>query len=311
MLAITFTRKAADEIRSRISILIGWQRSAGLIVCNFHQLCLRILQAHYQCMGFTQRLFVLGAEEQQELIKECIEEWKRRSEPGQNSELSQLTQDVDTTQINAEEDILGEILQADHPGNIPKVKKKGTCDDRVVNYFLNFIRKSKANQKGPHEFLHEHRFIYEKYVRELKQRSAIDFNDMIPLTLQLFRKRPDVLDECQRKFHYIFIDEFQDVTQSQLDVVVLLAGRDKFITVCGDDDQSIYGWRGASKAFTQFRNMFPGHNTIVLNQTYRSTQTIVKTTSGLIANNMMRNKKQVWTANELGDPVCHNTQLSV
>ena len=190
MLAITFTRKATNEIRHRIKDMLGWRLAAGLVVSSFHSCCLKILQLHYAALGFQQKFTVLGADEQKELVKECIREWQLREAPkrhSSNSSLEHLTADV--AQLTADDEIMNEVLN-----ETADTKQKGrnnkNNEDRLLVYFVNFIRKSKSNNKLPQAFMNEHRFIYQAYLTQLKRRSAIDFNDMIPLTLHLFRRRP-------------------------------------------------------------------------------------------------------------------------
>jgi superfamily I DNA/RNA helicase len=150
---------------------------------------------------FTQRLTVLGADEQRDLVRECVEEWQKKEGPRAKQSVLELLEPEDShEQASTDDDIIRDSLD----GGDGKSQKKGVGEnEQLVTYFLNFIRKSKAANKPPNAFLKEHRAIYQCYVNYLKSRSVIDFNDMIPYTMYLFRKRPDVLKECQQKFRFL------------------------------------------------------------------------------------------------------------
>jgi DNA helicase-2/ATP-dependent DNA helicase PcrA len=318
VLAITFTRKATEEMRQRVQRIIGWKRSAGMTVCNFHQLALRILRQHYALLGFSRQFFVASGEEQRELIRECVEAWAAmqgsaakdkaaapRLDPAQAKLLSGAAggEGVDE---HAEE-ALAPHERGALPGGFARrgaPKPASGVNGKLVSYFVSFVRKAKSRGIFPSAFTGDHRFVYQRYIELLTERCGIDFADMVPLTLHLFKRRPDILQQSQERYRYIFCDEYQDVTKDQFELLVQLAGPAKNLTVCGDDDQSIYGWRGvAVESFVLFDQTFPERRQIMLEQTYRSSAKIVRAVSSLISHNNFRKPKRLWTSNGDGENI--------
>lgn len=304
ILAITFTRKAAQEMKKRIELRLGLTNSLGVTVCNFHQLCLRVLRAHYMDIGFRQDISVLGADEQREVVDDCIKLWENHANrtgmtPAQFRKVySHILSNADMSN-EVEEDVITDSLGVvgDSRGRHPKGDR-----DKLITYFVSFIRGAKNKKKTPADFRDVHRFLFSAYSTFLKDNQMVDFGDMIPLTLLLFRRRPDILAQYQDRWRYILCDEFQDVSEEQLELLCLLCGNGKNVTVCGDDDQSIYGWRGASvRSFKMFKQRFAGHQTVILTQTYRSSGKILKAISTVISNNTERHVKKLWTTNKSGE----------
>lgn len=320
VLAITFTRKAAGELKTRIEELVGWKRAAGVLVANFHQFALRVLRQHYSEIGFTQQFLVLGARDQKDIVKECVRRCEGRMGGADNVRCSmERGQARDTTEDDDQViDMMiggGDRGSDGSGGGIDRGAafrgggkgggKDSASESRIVNYFTSFIRKAKRERKGPQAFEDPaHREIYAAYVSELRRRQAIDFSDMVPLTLHLFKKREDILRQAQASFKFVFVDEFQDVTNNQFELLRALAKGGGHITVCGDDDQSIYGWRGATvQGFEHFASAFPAHQTVILDQTFRNTGCIVSAIKSLIAQNRARREKVLWTENKMGEHI--------
>eukprot|EP01083_Nonionella_stella_P042119 113951_1 len=303
ILVITFTRKAADEMKSRVETLIGWQSAAGITICNFHQLCLRILRENYQAIGFKHQFSVLGASDQREIIAKCIAKWeasKNQNAEGKIEKLEKLDFDADAIDDQFIDDTLG---KEDGGRRFPP-RAPSKASSRAVKWFTSFVRKAKQLGKGPRDFPDERGEIYEEYIKMLKIQAAIDFSDMIPLTLVLFKRVPRLLAVYQERYRYVLCDEFQDVSKDQFHLLKLLCIKGKNITVCGDDDQSIFGWRGGTiECFQMFKETFPTHRCIILDQSYRSSRRIVQAYTSLISANQGRVKKSIWTENPEGEKI--------
>ena len=264
ILAITFTNKAADEMRERVDKMVGFG-SREIWVMTFHSCCVRILRRHAEELGYTRYFSIYDADDQLSLMKDIF---KRRN--------------ID-----------------------PKMLK-----EKAV---LNIISNAKDELIGPERFLRENSGdfrlsrigeLYKAYQGELKANNAMDFDDLICETVKLFKERPDILELYQERFRYLMVDEYQDTNNAQFEFVRLLALRYGNICVVGDDDQSIYKFRGANIGnILGFEKQFADARVIKLEQNYRSTQRILDAANAVIKNNEGRKDKKLWTANGEGDKI--------
>ena len=264
ILAITFTNKAAQEMRERVDALVGYG-SEDIWISTFHATCSRILRRHIDLLGYDRNFTIYDASDQKSLMKEVLKEMK-----------------IDTKQF-PERSVMSEISSA-------KNEYKSPLDYRN-EYGSNFRNQRIAD-------------IYEHYQKRLKENNALDFDDLLVKMVDLFQTNPDVLEHYQDRFQYIMVDEYQDTNTVQFLLVSLLAKKYRNLCVVGDDDQSIYKFRGANiYNILNFEKVFPDAQVIRLEQNYRSTQNILNAANGLIANNKGRKEKKLWTENQKGELV--------
>ena len=264
ILAITFTNKAAHEMRERVDALVGYG-SEDIWISTFHATCSRILRRHIDLLGYDRNFTIYDASDQKSLMKEVLKEMK-----------------IDTKQF-PERSVMSEISSA-------KNEYKSPLDYRN-EYGSNFRNQRIAD-------------IYEHYQKRLKENNALDFDDLLVKMVDLFQTNPDVLEHYQDRFQYIMVDEYQDTNTVQFLLVSLLAKKYRNLCVVGDDDQSIYKLRGANiYNILNFEKVFPDAQVIRLEQNYRSTQNILNAANGVIANNKGRKEKKLWTENQKGELV--------
>ncbi len=264
ILAITFTNKAASEMRERVDQMVG-AGAKGVWVSTFHSLCVRILRRYIERIGFEPRFTIYDTEDQKTVIKEIC---------------SRLQVN---TKLYKERDLLREISHAKENDQLPEEVK--------LLYQGDFRRELIAD-------------VYLAYEKELKKNNALDFDDLLCKTVELFRSCPDVLHEYQDRFRYLMVDEYQDTNTIQFKLVSLLAKKYQNLCVVGDDDQSIYRFRGADVGnILNFEKEFPDAKVIKLEQNYRSTQRILDAANGVIRHNRGRKEKALWTENGQGDPI--------
>ncbi|MCL2603042.1 MAG: UvrD-helicase domain-containing protein [Defluviitaleaceae bacterium] len=263
IIAITFTNKAAREMRERISAITPFGDQVW--VSTFHSACTRILRRDITALGYKSGFSIYDAQDSERLLKLCIRE--------------------------------------------------ENLDDK--NYppagIANTISAQKNRLIGPEEFesaagsdfrLGNIANIYTRYRQKLKDNNALDFDDIIMLTVKLFTENEDIRNRYQQRFRYVLVDEYQDTNHAQYMLVSLLAGHFKNLCVVGDDDQSIYGWRGADiENILRFTADYPNAKTITLDQNYRSTQTILDAANLVISGNQHRAPKSLWTDNDQGVPI--------
>ncbi|WP_106588428.1 DNA helicase PcrA [Salsuginibacillus halophilus] len=260
ILAITFTNKAAREMRERAEQLIGGTADS-LWVSTFHSMCVRILRRDIDRIGYNRNFSILDASDQQTVIKQVLKE-----------------QNIDPKKFEPRA-ILGAISSAKNELKTPS----------------DFAKEA----EGP--FQEVAADVYAAYQKRLKGNHALDFDDLIMITIQLFRQVPEVLHYYQRKFQYIHVDEYQDTNKAQYILVNLLAEAHRNLCVVGDSDQSIYKWRGADIAnILSFEEDYSDAKAILLEQNYRSTQTILNAANEVIKNNQGRKPKELWTDNPEG-----------
>ncbi|HSW62265.1 MAG TPA: UvrD-helicase domain-containing protein [Dissulfurispiraceae bacterium] len=256
VLAVTFTNKAAKEMRERVMGMLKANGSKPPLISTFHSLCMNILRREIDKLGFRRDFTLYDTSDQHSLIRNLLSEIRHEDKSFKP------------------ESILERISLAKNDMPLPRSAKKDEPDDIEVI--------SDA--------------VYPKYREAMKTLNAVDFDDLLLHTLQLFREHPDVLEKHQVRFRYIMVDEYQDTNRVQYSLVSLLAGKHKNLCVVGDDDQSIYGWRGANLGnILDFERDFPGTVVVRLEQNYRSFGNILQAANGVIRNNKKRMEKSLWT----------------
>lgn len=263
ILAITFTNKAAREMRERIQRMMGGAADE-VWISTFHSMCVRILRRDIDRIGFNRNFTILDTTDQLSVIKSILKE-----------------KNIDPKKFDPRA-ILGSISSAKNELIDAEEYAKTTGD-----YFANVVSD-----------------VYKEFQKRLRKNQALDFDDLIMMTIQLFQRVPEVLENYQRKFQYIHVDEYQDTNKSQYMLVKLLSSRFQNLCVVGDSDQSIYRWRGADIAnILSFEKDYPRAQVILLEQNYRSTKTILSAANKVIANNMNRKEKNLWTDNPAGNKI--------
>ena len=264
ILAITFTNKAAKEMRDRIQNMVGYG-SDGIWVTTFHSACVRILRRHIDRLGFDTNFTIYDTDDQKTLMKDIC----KRLE-------------IDTKRFK-EKTFLSVISAA-------KDEMIG-YEEFALNAGEDFVLKKQAQ-------------VYREYQNALKKNNALDFDDLIFYTVELLKLDAQVLEYYQERFRYIMVDEYQDTNTAQFQLIHLLAKKYKNLCVVGDDDQSIYKFRGANiYNILNFEKYFPEAVVIKLEQNYRSTQNILDAANHVIANNRNRKPKTLWTANGEGNKI--------
>ena len=264
ILAITFTNKAAREMKERAATLNP--ATQDCLIATFHSMCVRILRREADHIGYNRNFTIVDPGEQRTLMKRILKnlnldpkKWNERAILG--------------TISNAKNDLIDEVAYANMAGDM----------------YTEIVAK-----------------CYTAYQKELRQSEAMDFDDLIMLTLRLFDQNPDVLTYYQQRYQYIHVDEYQDTNHAQYQLVKLLASRFKNICVVGDADQSIYGWRGADmQNILDFEKDYPEAKVVLLEENYRSTKTILQAANEVIRNNRNRRPKNLWTQNEDGEEIVY------
>ncbi|HIR44936.1 MAG TPA: UvrD-helicase domain-containing protein, partial [Candidatus Ventrisoma faecale] len=261
ILAITFTNKAAGEMRERVDDIVGFG-AESIWVSTFHSTCVRILRRHIENLGYTTSFTIYDGDDQRTLMKQILK-----------------TMDLDPKQFK-DRALLSAISSAKD--------ELVTPEEFMLNAGGDFRQKKVAE-------------VYKEYQKQLKKNNALDFDDLIVKTVELFKNCPDVLEYYQERFKYIMVDEYQDTNMAQFKLVDLLASKYRNLCVVGDDDQSIYKFRGANiENILSFEKAFPGAHVIKLEQNYRSTKNILEAANQVIRNNRGRKDKTLWTDNEEG-----------
>lgn len=264
ILAITFTNKAAGEMRERVDSLVGFG-SESIWVSTFHSMCVRILRRFIDRLGYDNRFTIYDTDDQKTLMKEVCKKVA-----------------IDT-KVFKERSLMSAISSAKNELILP--------DEFELNAGGDFAKLKIAK-------------VYREYEAQLKANNALDFDDLLVKTVQLLQTQPDVLENYQERFRYIMVDEYQDTNTVQFQLVRLLAGKYRNLCVVGDDDQSIYKFRGANiRNILDFEHEFSDACVIKLEQNYRSTGNILNAANRLIANNKGRKEKTLWTANGEGELV--------
>ncbi len=264
IMAITFTNKAANEMRERVSRVIG-ELSRDMWLCTFHSACVKILRAHAALLGYTNDFVIYDTQDTKTVLKECY-------------------RDLDIDEKN-------------YP----------------LRAVASVISNAKNDMQAPETFalINEGDYrlgkvaeIYKLYQKKLRQNNAVDFDDILLLAVQILAENPEVLKKYQERFRYIMVDEYQDTNNIQYQLISLLASDHQNICVVGDDDQSIYKFRGANiQNILNFEDNFPNATVIKLEQNYRSTQNILDAANAVIHNNSERKDKSLWTEKSGGEKI--------
>lgn len=267
IMAVTFTNKAAGEMRSRVDALIGTDLSwKGLWIGTFHSLCGRILREQIEKLGlgYTNRFVIIDEDDRTRLVRQVLKELNMDPKTYEPQKIVYRISDAKSNLVGPEE---------------------------LSDYGYSYIEKATAT-------------VYKLYQKRLQQWNLLDFDDLIALVIRLFDKCPEVEEHYGTKFQHVLVDEYQDVNKMQYELVKRLSKMHGNVTVVGDDDQSIYAFRGAnSKLILGFEKDYPGAMVVKLEQNYRSTQSILDAANSLVARNRTRFAKKLWTNNGTGTPV--------
>ena len=264
ILAITFTNKAAGEMRERVDQIVGYG-SENIWVSTFHSTCVKILRRYIDKIGYDRNFTIYDTDDQKTVIKDVCKKLN-----------------IDT-KLYKERTLMSAISSAKDELKYP--------DEMLLNSAGDYAKNRVAQ-------------VYKEYQNTLKSNNALDFDDLIMKTVELFRSCPDVLEYYQNRFKYIMVDEYQDTNTAQFRFVSLLAAKYRNLCVVGDDDQSIYKFRGANiYNILNFEKEYPDAKVIKLEQNYRSTQNILDAANQVIRNNSGRKSKTLWTANPVGERV--------
>jgi len=263
LLAITFTNKAADEMRHRVAELVG-PVALRMWISTFHSACVRILRSHADLLGYPRQFSIYDQSDAQRLTGYCIRDLGLDSKRFPN---------------------------------------------RAVHGAISLWKNELIDAPGAHAaavsiFDRKHAEVYEAYQDRLVKAGAMDFDDLLMRTVELFRSHPEVLAASQDRFQHLLVDEYQDTNVAQNELVLLLGSAHRNVCVVGDTDQSIYRFRGADlRNLARFSEAFPDVTTVVLDQNYRSTQTVLDAANAVIANNLGRTPKRLWTDQGQGSPI--------
>ncbi|MEH6888541.1 DNA helicase PcrA [Bacillus sp. JJ864] len=267
VLAITFTNKAAREMRERIDKLVG-PEAEDIWISTFHSMCVRILRRDIDRIGINRNFTILDASDQLTVVKKIMKE-----------------RNIDPKKFEPRSILAG----------ISNAKNELLSSEKYAK---------KISIADPYEKLTSD--VYTEYQKRLLKNSALDFDDLIMTTIQLFERVPEVLEFYQRKFQYIHVDEYQDTNRAQYILVNQLAARFKNLCVVGDSDQSIYRWRGADISnILSFEKDYNNAQVILLEQNYRSTQSILNAANAVIEKNTNRKPKKLWTDNQVGSKISY------
>ncbi|MBN20598.1 MAG: ATP-dependent DNA helicase Rep [Bdellovibrionaceae bacterium] len=275
ILGLSFTNKAAGELRDRVYSevrKITQKRTQGLTVSTFHSLCVKILRQEASRLGYTSQFSILDQNDQIEIIRKILRK---------NS--------VDDKKFDPSFILFG----------IGQAKNRFIPPHQSEAFFMNSARNEASSPIAL-----EMATTYPEYQDQLRAMNAMDFDDLLFNAVDLLKKHPEVCDAYNDRFKYILVDEYQDTNQAQFELIRLLTLKQQNICVVGDDDQSIYAWRGADPShILNFGKHYPGAKTVTLDQNYRSTQTILDAANQVIQNNSVRHPKSLWSQKEDGPPI--------
>ncbi len=263
ILALTFTNKAAEEMRERVAEVIGKEAAGQVVLSTFHSFCVRVLRAEIEHLGFRRNFTISTESDTRTLLRRCLHD------------LTHGKESYDPAIFLGK---IGEVKNAglDRPKPVKAKAKTTAARDRYDDQFGE---------------------VFDRYQSALRAANAMDFDDLLMLTLKLWREHPEVRARYQKQFRYILVDEYQDTNRVQYELLRILAGDHRNLCVVGDDDQSIYSWRGADlRNILSIEKDFPEAHVVRLEQNYRSTVTILNAANQVIAHNSQRRPKNLWSA---------------
>lgn len=260
ILAVTFTNKAASEMRERVAELVGKKDAGAIVISTFHSYCLQVLRKHIGRLGYRKNFSIAGDSDSRTLLRRVVEDLGS-------------TESFDMGTFQARISLMKNANEAPDPEKPMPVEN--------------------ATQEKYAENLAE---VYERYHSALRAANSVDFDDLMLLTLRLWDENPDLLAACRDAFKYVMVDEYQDTNKVQYALIRRLVSEHRNLCVVGDDDQSIYAWRGAdSRMILEFDKHFPDARVVTLDQNYRSTTTILEAANAVIKNNLARREKKLWS----------------
>lgn len=269
ILAVSFTNKAADEMRERVERLVGSRTAQSLTLCTFHALGLQLLKQEKEILGFSQGFAIYDTADQLGVIREILKD------------AQVADRRIDTKSV------LFRISRLKNAGVSPEAFVKQLQTKSFVSEYDGFAAE-----------------IYPRYQQKLKDFHAVDFDDLLVESLRLLRDNEPLRKRWQKRFRYIMVDEYQDTNLCQLELLQILGGLHHNVAVVGDDDQSIYSWRGAvAENILRFHHHFPGAQTIKLEENYRSTQPILDAANAVISKNQHRHGKTLWSQKKHGERI--------
>ncbi len=264
ILAITFTNKAAAELKARLEAMLGEEKAADVWAATFHSACVRILRQHIDRLGYDSSFTIYDADDAQRVVANVIKE------------------------LNADKDFHPKLVAFE----ISRAKDRLLTPKEYFDAGYGDLRRNAIAK------------FYAAYQKKLKEANALDFDDIIMLTVQLFQTCPDVLEKYQNRCRYLLVDEYQDTNKAQFELIRLLSEKHRNLCVVGDDDQSIYKFRGATvENILSFGKRFPDSKVIRLEQNYRSTGAILAAANAVIKHNSERMEKELWTDSDTGEQI--------
>jgi len=260
ILAVTFTNKAAEEMRERVAGLVGTARASATVISTFHSFCLRVLRGHIEKVGYRKNFSIAGEGDSRTLLRRVVDE-------------------------------IGEAA-----GFSPALFQSAISLCKNEDILPNPDRPKPVRNETEEKYERHMAPVYEAYQSALRAANSVDFDDLLLLTLKLWREHPAVLHRFRNHFRYVMVDEYQDTNQVQYQLLRMLAEEHENLCVVGDDDQSIYSWRGANvRNILEFERDFPKARIVTLDQNYRSTTTILEAAHHVIQNNTQRRDKKLWS----------------
>jgi DNA helicase-2/ATP-dependent DNA helicase PcrA len=285
ILAVTFTNKAAREMKERVAVLVDESAAEALTVSTFHSFCASLLRKHIRRLGYTEHYDIAVDAYQTGLIRNLLTDLGLLTCGMTAPDISSLISRAKTRLLDPED-----LRSAQGGADIAARRLRARSQRSFAD----------ASDDWPEWFPE----LYARYQRRLKSMNMVDFDDLLLLVARLWERNPDILEQHRQTYRYLMIDEYQDTNTLQLHLMKTLAAPDNNICVVGDDDQSIYGWRGATvENILEFEDDFPGAKIIRLEQNYRSTNAILATANKLIANNQSRHGKELWSEKGQGDNI--------